>query len=203
MQRATIVTASSQDGLAVVQVLSPARQGRQRKQLAWQYLEMCGWPACPGTHSYAVSSSHYSSPWWRLMMAYCIESFLFKNIIKPNKPQLPWLDWLSQNTVPRRQVLWNSGEHDIIYCREGMHYSSDLGVVQDHDAGLVDGTRSRYDVRRWCSFVYGCFGSFAHRLFVRCSCRCRRLESYNDDTGYEIYRYISYPVSSSHPRLKK
>jgi hypothetical protein len=58
-------------------------------------------------------------------------------------------------------------------------------------------------VRRWCSFVYGCFGSFAHRLFVRCSCRCRRLESYNDDTGYEIYRYISYPVSSSHPRLKK
>ena len=29
------------------------------------------------------------------MMAYCIESFLFKNIIKPNKPQnLNFLDWI-------------------------------------------------------------------------------------------------------------
>jgi hypothetical protein len=60
-----------------------------------------------------------------------------------------------------------------------MHDPSYLGVVHDHDAGLLDGICSRYDVRRWCSFGCGCFGSFAHHLFVRCSCRCRRLESYN------------------------
>ena len=60
-----------------------------------------------------------------------------------------------------------------------MHGPSCRGVVQDHDAGGVEGKSSRYDVRLWCCLVYGYFGSFAHRLFVCCSCRCRRLESYN------------------------
>ena len=199
MQRVTSATTCCQGLLAVAQVWSPARQRRHRKELARQLrLAMCGWPAYPGTcllcvpqdHPHIASTHthtlfhlhiirlHGGDWWWNIALSLF---YMFKNTLSlnPNKPQLPWWDWLSQITVPWRHVLWNSEEREIVFYRAGMHGSSCRGVVQGHDAGGVEGKGSRYDVRRWCCFVYGCFGSFAHRLFVRCSCRCRRLEFYN------------------------